>query len=214
MHWFRAATSALVLAVVASAPPAWAQSTQPAPRPAERGVLPPNPSGTQARPAPAPPPKPATAVPASQAPARPAASAPATAPAQPAAAPAGPPAEAPPSEAVLGAPVYPNATFLGSFDAGQNQRYYLFGTSAAYQQVLQFYRTALKDRGDEVFDIPPIWSFDIGRYREQTMAYPPSVTVRDHMAGGGKGYLHAGGGEGQRYATVIQVVPPVPGERR
>jgi hypothetical protein len=115
---------------------------------------------------------------------------------------------------MLGAPVYPNATFLGSFDAGMNQRYYLFGTSAAYQQVLQFYRTALKERGDEVFDIPPIWSFDIGRYREQTMAYPPSVTVRDHMAGGGKGYLHAAGAEGQRFATVIQIVPPAPGDRR
>ena len=46
------------------------------------------------------------------------------------------------------------------------------------------------------------------------MVYPPSVTVRDHVAGGGKGYLHAAGSEAQRFATVIQIVPPAPGDRR
>ena len=95
------------------------------------------------------------------------------------------------------------------------QRYFLFGTTATYSQVMAFYRGALKSKGEEVFDIPPIWTFDIGRYREQTMVYPPSVTVRDHAAGPGRGYLHAAGGaEGQRYATVIQIVPPAPGEVR
>lgn len=188
--------AALVLSGVVAAS---AQSGQP------RGVLPPQPASQVPRP-----PAPTTTAP-STAPASPQATVPA-----PAVAPsAAKTTEAPPSEATLGAPVYPNATFMGSVDAGQGQRYYLFGTTAAYQTVLQFYRTTLKDRGDEVFDIPPIWSFDIGRFREQTMVYPPSVTVRDHMAGGGKGYLYAvGAPEGQRFATVIQIVPPAPGEAR
>jgi hypothetical protein len=194
----RTVVAAVLVAMTALAPAALAQSTQPAPRPAPRGVLPPQPQGKPGSSPPAPAPaQPAPAVPA--------------APAQPATAPAAEPA---PTEAVLGAPVYPNATFLGSYNAGQGQRYYLFGTTAQYAQVLAFYRTALKSRGDEIFDIPPIWAFDIGRYREQTMAFPPSVTVRDHMAGGGKGYLHAAGAEGQRFATVIQIVPPAPGEGR
>lgn len=195
----RVIAAALAL-LAALAPCASAQSTTPATRPQPRGVLPPQPQGAQ----------PATAKPA--VPAAPAAAAPA--PAAPAAATAPASQPAAPTEAQLGAPVYPNATFLGSFDAGMNQRYYLFGTPAAYAQVLTFYRTVLKDRGDEVFDVPPIWSFDIGRFREQTMVYPPSVTVRDHMTGGGKGYLHATGPEAQRYATVIQIVPPAPGEAR
>ena len=180
--------AALVLSGVAAVcPAAFAQSGQP------RGVLPPQPAAQAPRP-----PAPTTAAP-STAPAAPQATAPAAAPAvAPSAAKT---TEAPPSEATLGAPVYPNATFMGSFDAGQGQRYFLFGTTATYPTVLQFYRATLKDKGDEVFDIPPIWTFDIGRYREQTMVYPPSVTVRDHMAGGGTGYLYAAGApEGQRFA--------------
>lgn len=204
----RLIVAALVLAGVAAVcPSASAQSGQP------RGVLPPQPQPQAPRTT-----APATAAPKPAAPATAPATPQAAAPAATAPAPAASAArttEAPPPEATLGAPVYPNATYMGSFDAGQGQRYYLFGTTAAYPTVLQFYRTALKDKGDEVFDIPPIWSFDIGRYREQTMAYPPSVTVRDHMAAGGKGYLYAAGSpEGQRFATVIQIVPPAPGEAR
>lgn len=200
MNSLRAAAFVFVLAASAFAPAARAQSTQPAPRPPQRGVLPPQPAATQPAPTATTPAAPGAATP-------PAAQA-------AAASPAPAPAEAPPTEAALGAPVYPNSLYLGSYDAGLNQRYYLFGTTAAYSQVLAFYKTALKKGGDEVFDIPPIWTFDIGRYREQTMVYPPSVTVRDHVAGGGKGYLHAAGTEAQRFATVIQIVPPAPGDRR
>ena len=150
MNSLRAAAFVFVLAAAAFAPAARAQSTQPAPRPPQRGVLPPQPAGTQ-------PARPATAAPAQPAPAAtaPASPAPAMPPgAQTAAASAPAPAEAPPPEAVLGAPVYPNSVYLGSYDAGLNQRYYLFGTPAAYSQVLAFYKTALKKGGDEVFDIP------------------------------------------------------------
>ena len=66
-------------------------------------------------------------------PARPVAPAPARPATPPAAEPARPPeaisADAPP-EAVLGAPIYPNAQFLTSYDAGRGQRFYLFGSNA------------------------------------------------------------------------------------
>jgi hypothetical protein len=206
------------LLFVSSAAAVAGQTTQPAPRQPDRGVLPPQPATTSGAPARQPVPStpasigtaPATKAPAvPSAPTTPSATAPATL-ATPAK-----PADAPPPESELGAPVYPSATFLGSYDAGAGQRYFLFGTTATYSQVIAFYRGALKAKGDEVFDIPPVWSFDTGRYREQTMVYPPSVTIRDHAGGPGRGYLHAAGGpEGQRFATVIQIVPPGPGEVR
>ena len=186
----------------ALAVPAIAQPASETPRPQPpRGVLPPQ-SGAPAVPSPAP-----------QAPAP---QAPATQVAQPEPQPLPPAstAEPVPSELVLGAPAYPGATFLGSFNAGQGQRYYLFGTTDGYASVVAFYRQALKSRGSEVYDVPPVWTFDLGRFREDTMAYPPSVVVRDHVAGGLQGYLHANGLQAERYATVIQIVPAPLGARR
>lgn len=189
----------LAIATLCGAPavPSIAQPAPEAPRPQPpRGVLPP--SAGPATPA---------AVPA----ARPQAPPPAPAAPAPAQAPSAEPA---PSEAVLGAPLYPSATFLGSFNAGQGQRYYLFGTADGFAQVVAFYRQALKSRGSEVYDVPPVWSFDLGRFREESMAYPPSVVVRDHVSGGQQGYLFADGARPQRFPTVIQVVPPPLGVRR
>ena len=45
------------------------------------------------------------------------------------------PADAP-TEASLGAPFFPGAEFLQSFDAGKGQRYYLFGTNASFTEVV------------------------------------------------------------------------------
>ncbi len=188
----RPTAALLLLLALAGAPaaPAVAQTAQP-----PRGVLPPQPGSATQQPA-----------------------APPTTPVPQAAATATPPpaseVEPTPSELVLGAPIYPGATFLRSFSAGQGQRYYLFGTNDSYAQVVAFYRQALKSRGSEVYDVPPVWTFDLGRFREESMAYPPSVVVRDHMAGGQRGYLHAAGTEAQRYATIVQMVPPPPGTRR
>jgi hypothetical protein len=184
--------------------PGLAQSAQPqspATRPAPpRGVLPPQPQGAT----PASPSGPGQSPPVAK-------PAPAPQPAAPAAVPAGEPV---PGAAVLGAPVYPGASFLGSFNAGLGQRYYLFGSDADYMQVITFYRNALKSKGGEIYEVPPIWSFEIGRFREESMAYPPSVVVRDHVSGGGRGYLHVAGTQSHRYPTVIQIVPPAPGDRR
>src|SRR5262245_45747970 len=56
-----------------------------------------------------------------------------------------------PSEATLGVPVYPNAQFIVSYDAGRGQRFYLFGAATPFAEVVTFYRTALKQKGEVLF---------------------------------------------------------------
>ena len=119
-----------------------------------------------------------------------------------------------PSEATLGVPLYPGAEFIASYDAGRGQRYYLFGVMADYAQIVGYYRVTLKTRGEEVFEEPPVHMFDIGRFREETMAFPPSVTVKDYTWGGSQGYLNPKrGAEPARFKTIIQVVPAPPAPR-
>ena len=116
-----------------------------------------------------------------------------------------------PSEASLGVPVYPTAQFITSYDAGKGQRYYLYGTTAPFAEIVQYYRNTLRQRGDLVFEQPPIHQFDIGRFREETMAFPPSVTVKDYTSGGTGGYLNPKpGGQPARFPTIIQIVPNPP----
>jgi hypothetical protein len=116
-----------------------------------------------------------------------------------------------PDERMLGVPIYPGAAFLTSYDAGRNQRYYLFGTNAGFAEIVAYYRTALKQKGELVYDEPPIHEFDVGRYREDTMAFPPGVTVKDYTWGGSPGYLNPKrGAEPARFKTIIQFVPVVP----
>jgi hypothetical protein len=139
---------------------------------------------------------------------RPAAPQPAQPPTTPAQVP--PPADpSAPTQASLGMPVYPAATFLGSYDAGMGQRYYLFGTNASFGEIVAYYRTYLRDRGNEVFDNdPPTHVFEIGRFREESMAYAPGITVKDYTWNGSEGYLHVKpGAPPQRFKTIIQVVP-------
>lgn len=134
--------------------------------------------------------------------------------------PASPPAAAlpqgeTPSEATLGLPVYPTATFIASYDAGRGQRYYLFGTNATFTEIVAYYRSILKQRGDLVYEEPPVHMFEVGRFREETMAFPPGITVKDYTWGGSQGYLvPTPGSQGVRYKTIIQVVPPPAGSAR
>jgi hypothetical protein len=114
-----------------------------------------------------------------------------------------------PTEQSLGVPIYPGAQFITSYDAGRGQRYHLFGAAADFAQVVGFYRTVLKQRGDLLYELPPIHMFDIGRFREETMAFPPSVTVKDYTWGGSEGYINPKpGGQPARFRTVVQIVPP------
>jgi hypothetical protein len=113
-----------------------------------------------------------------------------------------------PTEAELGMPVYPGAQFVTSYDAGRGQRYYLFGTNADFAQIVTYYKNVLKQRGELVYEEPPIHMFEVGRFREETMAFPPGVTVKDYTWAGSAGYLNPKrGAEPTRFKTIIQIVP-------
>jgi hypothetical protein len=117
-------------------------------------------------------------------------------------------AEAAPTEVALGVSLPPSAVFLGSFNAGQGQRYYLFGSTASFADLVTYYRGVLKDRGELVFDAPAVHMFDTGRFREESMAFPPSVTVKDYTWGGKGGYLNPKlGAQPARFPTIVQIVP-------
>src|SRR4029453_3496287 len=81
--------------------------------------------------------------------------------------------EAAPTEATLGFPIYPNAQFLASYDAGRGQGNYLFASELPFAALVKYYQNALKNRGTLVFDAPATHIFEIGRFREETMAFPP-----------------------------------------
>jgi hypothetical protein len=120
--------------------------------------------------------------------------------------------EATPTEAVLGAPIYPGAQFLSSYDAGRGQRFYIFGSTASFLDLVAYYRNVLKQKGDLVFDAPATHEFDIGRFREETMAFPPSVTVKEYKSELSEGYPNPkAGGQPARFPTIIQFVPPPAG---
>ena len=146
------------------------------------------------------------------------------APPTPAAAPAAarqqpaPPVANTPTAATLGVALYPGSQFLASYDAGLGQRYYVFGTTATFADVVGYYRTQLDDRGDFVFKEPATHMFSggsLGRFREETMAFPPSVTVKDWTSGGSKGYPNPRlGAQPARFPTIVMIVPPPPGAPR
>jgi len=142
---------------------------------------------------------------------------PATAPATPGAqqppAAAKPPATpGEPSEATLGLPVYPSSQFLASYDAGRGQRFYLYGSTATFAEVVAYYRSVLKQRGELVFDEPATHMFEVGRFREESMGFPPGITVKDYTWGGMAGYPNPKpGAKPSRFPTVVRVVPAPPG---
>ena len=116
-----------------------------------------------------------------------------------------------PTEATLGVPIYPTAQFIASYDAGRSQRYYVFGATTPYVELVTYYRTVLKERGDEVFKEPPTHMFEVGRFRDDTMAFPPGVTIKDWTWGGSAGYPNPQpGAQPARFATIIMIVPAPP----
>ena len=158
----------------------------------------------QQAPVPRPFPVPGTSQPARPAPQPPGAPAPAQ-PARPAPPTAANPA---PTEATLGVPVYPAAQFLQSFDAGRGQRYYIFGSTASFLDLVTWYRTMLKQKGELVFDAPATHEFDVGRFREETMAFPPGVTIKEYKSEISAGYPNPrAGAEPAWFPTLIQIVP-------
>jgi hypothetical protein len=174
-----------------------------------------------ARPQP-PPPAPAQKVPAKPGPTAAPAQAP-VAPAQPSAKPPAVPAQAPPTQAAKppevadvpppackqATPVLPGSQFLASYDAGMGQTYCIYGSTQAFAEVVTYYRTALKDRGELVFDAPATHMFEVGKFKETDVAFPPGVTVKDYTWGGSPGYMNPKPGATPGFfPTVIQIVPP------
>ncbi len=120
-----------------------------------------------------------------------------------------------PAEAMLGVPVYPGAQFLASYDAGRGQRFYLYGANISFLDLVSYYNTVLDSRGNRVFEAPATHVFEVGRFREETMAFPTGVTVKDYTWNGSPGYLNPEpGAEPARFRTVIQIVPVPPSTRR
>jgi len=154
------------------------QTPQPFPRPGQAPQPPP-------RPAPTPPPPPGPAAPGT------------------AAAP-----QVAPTEANLGVPIFPGAQFIASYDAGRGQRYYIFGSAASFVELVAWYRTVLKQKGELVYDVPATHEFDVGKFHEETMAFPPGVTIKDFQSDISQGYPNPKpGGQPARFPTLIQVVP-------
>jgi len=165
---------------------------QPFPRPPAQG-----------RPAPTAPPPAATQPP-------PTAAAPSADAARPA-----PAADDTPTEASLGFALYPNSRFIKSYDAGRGQRYYLFGSSASFPELVKYYQSLLKTKGTLVFEAPATHIFEIGKFDEKTMAFPSGVTIKDYTWGGSAGYLSPQrDGTAERFPSIIQIVPALPGAPR
>ena len=117
-------------------------------------------------------------------------------------------ADAQPTEATLGVPIFPGAQFIASYDAGRGQRYYIFGSPASFVDLVTYYRTVLKQKGELVYDVPATHEFDVGKYREETMAFPPGVTIKDFQSDISQGYPNPKpGGQPARFPTIIQIVP-------
>lgn len=104
-------------------------------------------------------------------------------------------------------PIHPRAELLDAFDAGQGQQYIVYGTDLLYATVVEYYKQLLRSGGTEIFRAPAMHRFDLGRFDENTMAYPPSIVIKDYTWNGSPGYLHVNGSTEKRYRTIIQVVP-------
>jgi hypothetical protein len=107
--------------------------------------------------------------------------------------------------------VYPTAQFIASYDAGRGQRYYIFGATASFNDLVTYYRAQLKERGNLVFEEPSTHMFEIGKFNNDTMAFPPGVTIKDWTSGGSKGYPNPKpGAQPARFPSIIMIVPAPP----
>jgi hypothetical protein len=119
--------------------------------------------------------------------------------------------ETAPTEATLGIQIYPNAQFIASYDAGRGQRYYIFGSAGSFVDVVNYYRTVLKQRGELVYEVPGTYEFDVGKFDEDRMAFPPGVTIKDFQSDVSGGYPNPKPGtQPARFPTIIQIVPVAP----
>jgi hypothetical protein len=129
--------------------------------------------------------------------------------ATPAQAPVAAAQEQAPTPESLGVPSFhPAMRYLESYDAGGGQRFYLFGADVPFAEVVSYYQKLLKVKGELVFDQPATHMIDIGRFQEATMAFPPSITVKDYTWGGMQGYANPKpNAQPTSFKTIVQIVP-------
>ena len=181
----------MICGLIVAAAGVSAQTPQPFPRPNTQKPAQPPPTTTAKPPSPPAPQAPGTSAPTQAPPA-----------------PKAPQAPQGPSEAELGAPVYPSAVYLTSYDAGRGQRFYIYGSTVPYAELVTFYKTVLKQKGDELFEAPPTHQFETAKFRDEAMAFAPSVTIKDYTYGGSAGYPNPKkDGTPARFPSVIQIVP-------
>ena len=105
----------------------------------------------------------------------------------------------------------PNAVFLTSYDAGRGQRYYLYGATGSFVELVAYYRTLLKNKGTQVFDQP----LDPHLRSRPLQRDHDGVSAERDDQGLQRGYCRRrrrlpepeAGAKPERFATVIQIVP-------
>ena len=111
-----------------------------------------------------------------------------------------------PTEAELGVNIFPSARYITSYDAGRGQRFHLFGATAPFVDLVDYYSVVLDDRGRRVYDRPAIHQFETARFRDREMGYRPSVTIKDYTWNGSPGYPNtAPGADPAAFPTIIQI---------
>ena len=84
----------------------------------------------------------------------------------------------------------------------------MFGSTVPYAELVSYYKTVLKQKGDELFEAPPTHQFETARFRDESMAFAPSVTIKDYTYGGSAGYPNPKkDGDAGAIPDVIQIVP-------
>ena len=89
-----------------------------------------------------------------------------------------------PTEGSLGVPIYPAAAVHHVLRRRARTALLPLWHHRRLRRDRAVLQDTLKQRGELVFEEPPVHQFDIGRFREETMAFPPSVTVKDYTWGG------------------------------
>ena len=87
-----------------------------------------------------------------------------------------------PTEATLGVPIYPARSSSRRTTRAAASATTCSASAAPFTDLVAYYRTVLKQKGELIFDAPATHEFDVGRFREETMAFPPGVTIKDFQS--------------------------------
>ena len=71
----------------------------------------------------------------------------------------------------------PGGTARG--DIGRGQRYYLFGTNAAYAEIVGYYKNIMKNGGRTIFEAPAMQQWDLGKSFDTFCPMGPWIATAD-----------------------------------